>query len=127
MAMLRDPRLLVPSRDMFHLCRLPQWNSVIGSSRLSMVRQSIGLSVGRGEYQARFVGQAARTGGLLSTDQKFASKEIREQFRDEWQRLKAGPRNVTLTQKGCSWTKCGRTGSRPTCVGRSFYSATMRP
>ena len=29
-------------------------------------------------HQARFVGQGARTGGVLSTDQKFASKEIRE-------------------------------------------------
>lgn len=42
MAMLRDQPLLIPSRDMFHLRWLPMWNSLLGSSRLSMVRQSVG-------------------------------------------------------------------------------------
>jgi hypothetical protein len=41
----------------------------------------LGLGFGLEEHQARFVGQGARTGGVLSTDQKFASKETREQLR----------------------------------------------
>ena len=39
-------------------------------------RQSISLGIGLEEDHARFVGQGARTGGMLSTDQKFASEEI---------------------------------------------------
>ena len=112
MAVLREQPLLIPSRDMFHLRWLPMWNSLLGSSRLSMVRQSIGLSMGLEEHQARFVGQGARTGGVLSTDQKFASKEVREQLRDEWQRLQSGPRNsgaTAILEQGLKWQPLGLT------------------
>ena len=112
MAMLRDQPLLIPSRDMFHLRWLPQWNSLLGSSRLSMVRQSIGLSLGLEEHQARFVAQGARTGGVLSTEQKFASKEVREQLRDEWERLQAGSRNsgaTAILEQGLKWEPLGLT------------------
>ena len=98
MAMLREHPLLIPSADMFHLRWLPMYNSLLGSSRLSLVRELLGLGIGLEEHQARFVGQGARTGGVLSTDQKFASKEIREQLREEWQRLQAGPRNSGATE-----------------------------
>ena len=112
MAMLREQPFLIPARDMFHLRWLPMWNSLMGSSRLSMVRQSIGLSIGLEEHQARFVGQGARTGGVLSTDQKFANKETREQLREEWQRLQAGPRNsgaTAILEQGLKWLPLGLT------------------
>ena len=110
MAMLREHPLLIPSYDMLHLRWLPMWNSLLGSSRLSLVRESIGLGIGLEEHQARFVGQGARTGGVLSTDQKFASPEIRNQLRDEWQRLQAGPRNSGATavlEQGLKWMPLG--------------------
>jgi HK97 family phage portal protein len=110
MAMLREQPLLIPSRDMFHLRWLPMWNSLLGSSRLSLVRQSIGLSIGLEEHEARFVGQGARSSGALSTEQKFASKEIREQLREEWQRLQAGPRNsgaIAILEQGLKWQPLG--------------------
>ena len=112
MAMLREQPFLIPARDMFHLRWLPMWNSLMGSSRLSMVRQSIGLSIGLEEHQARFVGQGARTGGVLSTDQKFANKETREQLREEWQRLQAGSRNsgaTAILEQGLKWLPLGLT------------------
>jgi len=112
MAMLREQPLLIPSRDMFHLRWLPQWNSLLGSSRLSMVRQSIGIGIGLEEHQARFIGQGARTGGVLATDQKFASKEVREQLREEWQRLQGGPRNsgaTAILEQGLKWQPLGLT------------------
>jgi HK97 family phage portal protein len=110
MATLREHPLLIPSADMFHLSWLPMFNSLLGSSRLSLVRESLGLVIGLEEQRARFVGQGARTGGVLSTDQKFASKEIREQFREEWQRLQAGPRNLGATailEQGLKWQTLG--------------------
>ena len=110
MAMLREHPLLIPSADMFHLRWLPMYNSLLGSSRLSLVRESLGLGIGLEEHQARFVGQGARTGGVLSTDQKFASKEIREQLREEWQRLQAGPRNsgaTAILEQGLKWQALG--------------------
>ncbi len=110
MAMLRDQPLLVHSDDMLHLRWLPMAHSLYGSSRLSMVRESIGLSIGLEEHEARFVGQGARTGGTLTTDGKFATKEAREQVRAEWQRLQAGPRNSgapAILEQGLKWSPLG--------------------
>ena len=110
MAMLRDKPLMIPSYDMLHLRWMPMWNSLLGTSRLGMVRQSIGVSIGLEEHQARFIGQGARTGGVLSTDQKFANKEIREQLREEWQRLQAGPKNsgaTAILEQGLKWQPLG--------------------
>ena len=110
MAMLREHPLLIPSDDMLHIRWMPMWNSLLGSSRLAFVRESLGLGIGLEMHQARFVGQGARTGGVLSTDQKFASKEIREQLREEWQRLQAGPRNsgaTAILEQGLKWLPLG--------------------
>jgi HK97 family phage portal protein len=71
MAMLREHPLLIPSADTFHLRWQPMHNSLLGSSRLSLVQESLGLGIGLEEHQARFVGQGARTGGVLSTGGKI--------------------------------------------------------
>ena len=110
MAMLREQPLMIPSRDMFHIRWLPMWNSLLGSSRLSLMRQSVGLSIALEEHEARFVGQGARTSGVLSTDQKFANKEVREDLREAWQKLQAGPRNsgaVAILEQGLKWQPLG--------------------
>jgi HK97 family phage portal protein len=110
MAILREKPLLIPSEDMFHLRWLSTWNSLLGSSRLTMVRESIGLSIGLEEHQARFVGQGARSSGVLSTDSKIASKESREQLRAEFQRLQSGPRNsgaIAILEQGLKWQPLG--------------------
>jgi HK97 family phage portal protein len=112
MAVLRDEPLLIPSRDMLHLRWLSQSNSLLGSSRLTMVRESIGLSIGLEEHQARFVGQGAHTAGVLSTDEKFASKEARDQVRADWQRLQGGIRNsgaTAILEQGLKWQPLGLT------------------
>lgn len=112
MAMLREQPILIPSRDMLHLRWLSQWNSLLGSSRLAMVRESIGLSIGLEKHQARFVGQGARTGGILSTDAKIGSKEAREQIRSEWQRVQGGPTNsgaTAILEQGLKWQPLGLT------------------
>lgn len=112
MAVLRSLPLMIPAEDMLHLRWMPTWNSLMGTSRLSMVRESIGLSIGLEEHQARFVAQGARPGGVLSTDQKFATKESRDQLREEWQRLQGGPRNsggVAVLEQGLKWEALGLT------------------
>jgi HK97 family phage portal protein len=110
MAMLREQPLMIPAENMFHIRWLPMWNSLLGSSRLSLIRQSVGLSIALEEHEARFVGQGARTSGVLSTDQKFANKEVREDLREAWQKLQAGPRNsgaVAILEQGLKWQPLG--------------------
>jgi HK97 family phage portal protein len=110
MAMLRDLPFLIPAHDMLHLRWLSTWHSLLGSSRLSMVRESIGLGIALEEHEARFVGQGARNSGVLSTDGKFATKETREDLRSEWQRVQAGPKNsgsIAILEQGLKWQPLG--------------------
>jgi HK97 family phage portal protein len=109
-AVLSSLPLLIHCDDMLHLRWLPQWNSLLGTSRISMIRESVGISMVLEQHQARFTGQGARTGGVLSTDLKFGSKEAREQMRDEWTRMQAGPKNsgaVAVLEQGLKWQPLG--------------------
>ena len=109
MAMLREQPLLIPSDDMLHLRWLSQWNSLLGSSRLTMVRELIGLSIVLEEHQARFAGQGARTSGILSTEQKLG-KEARDMLQEQWQKTKGGPRNsggTAVLEQGVKWQPLG--------------------
>jgi HK97 family phage portal protein len=111
-AMLRDKPLLIPSEDMLHIRWLSTWNSLLGSSRLTMMRESLGLGIGMERHQARFLGQGARTAGVLTTEQKFASKERRDELRSEFQRLQGGWRNSGATavlEQGLQWKPLGLT------------------
>jgi HK97 family phage portal protein len=109
-AKLRELPFLVPAYDVLHLRWMSSWNSLLGTSRLSLVRESLGVSIGLEKHQARFVGQGARTSGVLSTEQKFASKETREQLRSEFQRLQSGPSNsgaIAVLEQGLKWLPMG--------------------
>ena len=88
MAVLRDQPLFIPSEDVLHIRWLPTWNSLLGSNRISMMRESVGLSIGLEQHQARFTGQGARSGGVLTTDSKLG-KEVRERLASEWQKTKS--------------------------------------
>lgn len=109
MAMLRDQPMLIPHSDMLHLRWLSQWNSLLGSSRLTMVRESIGLSIALEEHQARFAGQGARLSGVLHTDKKL-SKEVRDGLASQWDKAKGGARNSGATgvlEEGLTWQPLG--------------------
>jgi len=104
MAMLREHPLLIHRR----ICSTALAADVqlaAGSSRLSLVRESLGLGSG---WKSTRPGSSARRPHRWRavTDQKFASKEIREQLREEWQRLQAGPRNsgaTAILEQGLKW------------------------
>lgn len=111
MAVLREVPIMVPSDDVFHLRWLSQWNSLLGSSRVQLARQPIGLAMGLEEHQARFTGQGARVSGTLQTDQKL-SPEVRNMLASEWQKSKSGPRNAGATavlEQGLKWQPMGMT------------------
>lgn len=112
MAVLRDVPIMVPAEDVLHLRWLSQWNSLLGSSRIALARQPVGLAMGLEEHQARFTGQGARPSGVLSTENKLATKEVREQLREEWQRIMSGPRNagaIAVLEQGLKWQPLGMT------------------
>lgn len=92
-AVLRDTPMLVPSENMLHLKWLSQWSSLLGSSRISMMRESIGLSMSQEEQSGKFVGEGARMSGILSTEQKL-TKEAAERIRESWQEKFHGRQNA---------------------------------
>lgn len=109
MAVLKSHTTMIPSEDMLHLRWLSQWNSLLGSSRIGMVRESIGLSMGLEQHQARFTGQGARSGGILSTDGKLG-KDVRDQLASDWKKQREGPRNsgsTTILEQGLKWQPLG--------------------
>ena len=109
MAVLRDVPMMVPADDMLHLRWLSQWNSLMGSSRIQLARQPVGLGMGLEEHQARFAGQGARLSGVLQTDNKL-SKDVRDQLASQWAKAKGGPRNAGATavlEEGLKWQPLG--------------------
>ena len=111
MAVLREMPIMVPAEDMLHIRWLPQWNSLLGGSRITMARQPIGLSMSLEEHHARFAGQGARPSGFLSSDHKLA-KDVRDNLAAEWQKMKGGPRNSGATavlEQGLKWESLSMT------------------
>jgi HK97 family phage portal protein len=111
MAVLREQPILIPSYDVLHIRWLAQWNSLLGSSRITLARQPVGLAMGLEEHQARFTGQGTRVSGVLSTEQKL-SKDVRDMLASEWQKAKGGPRNAGATavlEQGVKWQALGMT------------------
>ena len=110
-AVLKEQPYFIPAEDMLHLRWLSQWNSLWGSSRISLARQGIGLGMSLEEHQARFAGQGTRLSGYLTTDGKL-SKEVRDSLADQWAKAKAGPRNAGATavlEEGLKWSPLGMT------------------
>ena len=111
MAVLASQPILVPASDVLHLRWLSQWNSLLGSSRITLARESVGLAMSLEQHQARFAGQGTQLSGLLTTE-KDLTKERREQLAEQWKKMKAGPRNsgaTAIMDGGLKWEKLGMT------------------
>jgi HK97 family phage portal protein len=109
MAVLREMPWFISSEDVLHIKWLSSWNSLLGSNRIAMMRESVGLSMALEQHQARFAGQGARSGGILTTEQKLI-KEVREQLAADWKKQRAGPRNsgnTTILEQGLKWQPLG--------------------
>lgn len=111
MAVLREVPMLVPSEDMLHLRWLSMWNSLLGVSRIGLMRESVGLSMSMEHHQARFAGQGVRPSGVLTTEQVL-SKEAYDRIVADWQQNQSGWRKAgktVLLEQGLKWEPLGMT------------------
>jgi HK97 family phage portal protein len=111
MAVLREQPMLIPAEDMLHLRWLSQWNSLLGSSRITLAREGVGLSMALEQHQASFAGRGTRPSGILTTEAKLAA-DARSMLEDQWAKAKAGPRNaggVAVLEQGLKWQPLGMT------------------
>ncbi|NVO13887.1 MAG: phage portal protein [Rhodoplanes sp.] len=70
MAVLQGQPFLIPASDMLHLRGFSS-NGLVGASRIALARESIGLALAQEQQAARFIANAARPSGMLTTDQKL--------------------------------------------------------
>ena len=111
MAVLRTEPILVPGEDMFHLRWMAAWNSLMGISRIQMMRETIGLSISQERMASQFAGSGARPGGVLQTDRKL-TKEVIERIKASWQETQGSVRNAGRTailEEGLKWQALGMT------------------
>lgn len=95
-AVLSSLPLMVAQEDIFHIRWLSTWSSLLGTSRIGLMREAVGLGMGLEQHQARLVGQGARPGGVLTTDAKL-NPETSARIKADWQQKFSGFRNSGLT------------------------------
>jgi HK97 family phage portal protein len=95
---------LISSDDMLHLRWLSQ-NSVLGLSRIGLVRDAIGLSLALEDFSSTLFASGARPGGVLATDKKL-SDETFSRIKSQWQDRYGGAGNAgktALLEEGLKW------------------------
>lgn len=95
-AVLEHVPLMIPSEDIFHLRWLSQSSSLLGLSRIALMREPVGLILSQEQLAARISGSGARLGGVLQTDQKLHTSTI-ERLRQDWSDKYEGLRNAGKT------------------------------
>lgn len=110
-AVLESLPQLVPSEDMLHVRWLSLENSLWGSSRIALARESIGLALSQQEMAARLSANSTNLGGVLTTEQRL-SKEAAERLRKDWKDKQSGVVNSGATavlEQGLKWQALGMT------------------
>lgn len=80
---------------------------LLGESTLDRMRETYGLALAVREYGARYYGNGARPGGVLSHPGKV-SPEAKEKMRESWERMHSGLSNghrVALLEEGITFTR----------------------
>ena len=98
----------VPAERMLHL-HGPSWNGFEGLDGIRLAREAIGLSLALEEHGARFFGNGAIVGGVLSTDVILKQEQV-EELRASWNEAQSGLSNAyktALLWGGLKWAPRG--------------------
>lgn len=105
MAVLRTTPMLVPEYDIFHLRGLSA-NGLLGFSKIALNRETIGLALAQEQQASRWMGQGAKPGGILATDQKL-DPDVAKRAKASWQEAQEGLINsgkTAVLEMGLKWT-----------------------
>ena len=111
MAVLEDLPMMIHSEDVLHIRWLQTWHSLLGSSRVGMMREAIGLGMAQEQQAANFARSGARPGGVLETDRRM-SQEAHDRLKKAWSERLGGWRNAGQTvilEEGLKWKSLGMT------------------
>lgn len=91
-------------RDVLHVAGLG-YDGITGYTPIGLARQAIGLGMAIEHYAAAFYGNAASPKGALKHPKRL-SKEARENLRESFERVHAGPANahrLAILEEGMEW------------------------
>lgn len=88
-AMLRDVPNPVPSDDVLHIKWLSYINSLFGTDRATLMRETVGLSLALEQSAARMIGNGARPSGVIELEGVF-QKESLERLVASWHQSQSG-------------------------------------
>lgn len=101
--------MLVAGRDdVLHIQGLG-FDGVIGYSPIGVARQAVGMTLAAEEYGARFFGNNAAPGGVLTTDRRLNPDTV-ERIKESWNQAHQGPERAFRTailEEGLSWQSIG--------------------
>jgi HK97 family phage portal protein len=108
MAELRDQPFLIPAEDVFHLRGL-SINGLLGSSRIVLHKDAIGLSLAQEQQQARWLGASSNSSGVLQTDAKLGD-DVVKRLSAQWRDIHSGLQNtgkIAILEQGLKFNKLG--------------------
>jgi HK97 family phage portal protein len=114
MAVLRDLPVLIHHEDMLTLRWMPTWHSLLGTPRVELMRETLGLGMAQEQYATRLAGSGARPGGVLQTDRKLgdvAFQRLKDEFRQNTEGLRNAGRTVIL-EEGLKWQPMAMTAEQ---------------
>lgn len=94
----------IPADDVLHL-RWLSFNGLSGLSRLSLMRDAIGLNLALEGHSSKLFSNGARPGGVLETDAKL-SDEAFARIKSKWNEVYGGSENsgkTALLEEGLKW------------------------
>lgn len=106
MAELRGQPFLIPAEDMLHIRGFTA-NGLVGASRITLARESIGLALGYERQAANWLGNGSVPSGILTTDSKLDAAAA-ARISQDWKTLNGGLGNagkVAVLEQGLKFEK----------------------
>ena len=122
MAELHNEPFLIPQEDVLHI-RGFSLNGLVGSSRIVLGKEAIGLALGYERQGAQWMGSGASPSGVLQTDQKL-SDDASKRMAADWKSYTTGLQNagkVLVLEQGLKYAPMGMTAVTADYInGRNF-------
>jgi HK97 family phage portal protein len=108
MAELAGQPFLIPAEDILHIRGL-SINGLLGSARIVLHREAIGIAVAQEQQQAHWLGNAAASDGVLQTDKNLTDGTA-ERLSKDWRDKHSGLQNsgkIIILEQGLKYQKLG--------------------
>jgi HK97 family phage portal protein len=88
--------------DLLHVKAYPFPGSLLGLSPIAYAREAIGLGLGAERYGAKFFGDSAIPGGVLTSDQRISTQQA-ETLKERWEARHKGKRGIAVLGDGAKF------------------------